>query len=217
MYIVMAGGGEASVVLSNMLLTEGHEVVIIEKNKEVAEKVANEFKGMIINGDATKVNILKSANIESADVVFALTNDDITNFVFCVLAKKLGVPKAISIANDPEKEKLFRGYGIDATISPGTAIASYLKNLVGKPGFITLLSLAKKADILELTIPENAKVVGNPIKKLNLPKGCTIVAILRNDEIIIPTGSAEIKAKDRIIAFSKIEFLENLRKILTEK
>lgn len=216
MYIVIAGGGKASIELGNMLLREKHEVVIIEKDEEVAKNAAKEFKGTIIHGDATKVKILKSVNVESADVIFALTGNDIANFAFCVFAKKLGVPKAISLTNDPENEELFKIYGVDVTISPSMAVASHLKNIVEKPGFVTLLSLTKKAEIIEVTIPESAKVIGKNIKSLNLPKDSTIIAILRNDEVIVPSGTTAIEAKDHVIALSKIEHIEKLKKLLVE-
>lgn len=115
MYILIVGGGVMGRELAKEL--SGNDIVIIEKNIEASELSENEIDGMIIKGDATKMDILEQAGIDDSDIIIAITGNDEVNLMIAMLAKKKG-KKVIARVNIPDRIKLFKQAGIDNAITP---------------------------------------------------------------------------------------------------
>jgi trk system potassium uptake protein TrkA len=116
MRVMIVGGGEFGERLAEELSREKSEVILIEKDEARAEHLGEKLSSIVLFGDATDKGIMKHANIEKCDAVFAVTGDDKINSSVCELAKSFGVKKIAGLLNDPEKSDLFSGSGA-ATIN----------------------------------------------------------------------------------------------------
>ncbi|MCD6449076.1 MAG: TrkA family potassium uptake protein [Thermotogaceae bacterium] len=120
-------------IVANYASSEGHNVVIIDKNEKAFELLSPEFSGFTVHGDATEVENLKAAKIEKADVFLALTNNDNVNFMVSMIAKRVfGVRKVIARVYDPDNFELFQEFDINA-ISPILLMSEALKGVLISP------------------------------------------------------------------------------------
>ena len=117
--------------MAQLLLEENHECVVIDKDSSRCQKIANELDIVSIQGDANDPNILKKADVEGADAVVALTRQDETNMIICLLAKDLGAKQvAARISRVNYNEAVLRKLGIDVVIHPEAAAAGYIEELI---------------------------------------------------------------------------------------
>lgn len=117
-YIIIVGCGRLGSLLANQLSAQGHQVVIIDHREAMFDKLSHEFSGFRVVGDAIEMSVLRQARPEMADYLLAITTQDNTNLMVAQIAKRIfGIPKVIARVYDPEREQLYREFGID-TISP---------------------------------------------------------------------------------------------------
>jgi trk system potassium uptake protein len=129
--IIIVGCGRLGGLLANRLSSAGHSVVVVDRRETSFDKLSPNFSGFRIIGDAVENHILKQANIETADYLFAITTEDNTNLMLAQVAKEIfKVPHVIARVYDPAREKIYREFGIE-TISP-TALSAdaFLKTVV---------------------------------------------------------------------------------------
>ncbi|HEY9854782.1 MAG TPA: NAD-binding protein [Stenomitos sp.] len=127
MFILVIGGGKVGYHLVRTLLSEGHEVAVIEKDAQVCESIADQFGGMVIHGDGTVPRLLREAGAVRADVVVAVAGRDQDNLVVCQIAKHLhGVRRTVARINDPRNDRLFAILGVDARISVTSLVAQLI-------------------------------------------------------------------------------------------
>ena len=156
MYIVVVGGGRIGFNLSKLLVKAGHEVTVIEKERERSNFIANEIDALVLNEDGTTIKALEEANIEDAYALVALTKRDEINLMACLLAKDYGVPVVVARISDPENSEVFRKLGVSAVVSPELTTAIHIEKLIMRPDVIDLTVVAKgQAEILEMIVSEN--------------------------------------------------------------
>lgn len=127
MDIIIIGGGKVGYYLLKSLHKQ-HDVVLIEKNREVCEKIAEEFTDMILWGDGTSLEVLKDAAIEDANVVVAATGKDEENIIICQIAKiNFNISKTIARVNNPKNIKVFEQLGVDKTVCSTEVIANMIE------------------------------------------------------------------------------------------
>src|SRR5689334_14241860 len=118
MYVIVAGGGKVGFYLARELISQGHEVLVIERDVKRADMIQNELGNVVMGGMADEAATLEEAGGGRADVICAVTGDDEDNLVICQVARKrFQVPRAIARINNPKNEEIFRLLGIDETIS----------------------------------------------------------------------------------------------------
>lgn len=216
MYIIICGGGKVGIFLAETFALRGHDVVLIERNLEKCQKIAENEKLLVINGDACDARYLEDANVRKADVVAAVTGDDDDNLVICQLAREsYHVPRAVARVNNPKNEHIFHELGIDG-ISSTTIISKLIEEESSIGDIITIAALKKgRLALIEVELPRDRCLVCNKkIKDLGLPKDCVLVAIIREDEVIIPRGNTVLEAGDGVIALTAPEKEEELRNIM---
>ncbi|ADP78047.1 TrkA-N domain protein [Methanothermus fervidus DSM 2088] len=215
MYVVIMGGGRVGSTLADLLTSDGHEVTVIERDKERCKKLESELNIPVICGKGTERNILESAGIENADVFVAATGSDEANLMGCILAKKYNVPKTIARVNNPENEDTFRDVGIDHVISPERSAAGYLEKYITRPKVVDLIVLGRgEAEILELVV-KNKEVVGKNVEELSPTKDYIIAAIYSNDEIKIPQPNTKIKENDRLLVLAKSDAIQEVTNLFS--
>jgi trk system potassium uptake protein len=218
MYVVVAGGGKVGYYLARRLVNEGHEVLIIERDRRKCEAIAEDLGSVVIRGDAAEASTLEEAGISRADVVVAVTGDDEDNLVICQMAKrKFGVPRAIARINNPKNERIFKLLGIDATVNSTDLIMSHIEQELPSTALVHLLRLRQQdLEVVEARIPATAKVVGRPIRDLRLPAESVFLLILRDGSPVIPSGNVAFAADDEVIALTRVENEGRLREMLLE-
>lgn len=218
MFIVIAGAGKVGYYLLKNLINSGQEAVVIEKNAERCNQIAEEFGSVYVIGDACDPQHLEEAGIPRASIIVAVTGDDEDNLVICQIAKKkFNVPYTIARVNNPKNEEILKKLGINATVSSTDIILKMIAQEVAYQGILTHLPLKKGVEIVESRLNKDAPCINTPLKDLQLPTGCIIAGVIRNEEWIIPNGNSILLAGDMIIALSKEENFEKLKGLLLGK
>jgi trk system potassium uptake protein TrkA len=217
MYIIIVGAGKVGYHLGKLLMTQGHEVMVIEKDRAKVNLLSFEFQDAIMEGDGSTVEVLKEAGANRADVVVAATGNDEDNLVICQVTKLVFFkPRTIARVNNPRNEELFNGLGVDASVS-GTKIINAIIEEQVKAGdmMIPLLTLrAGDVEIVEVELSRSSQIVKKKIKDLSLPEGSIFIAVIRGDEVIIPFGETEFQPEDKVLALVKRTSEQTLRKML---
>ena len=203
--VLIAGGGNIGSQLAQIL--ESHfRVKLIERSSERARQLSETLdKTIVLHGDAADEDMLLEENIDSVDVFCALTNDDEANILSAMLAKRLGARKVMSLINRPSYVELVESGMIDIAISPQQVTIGALLAHIRRGDVVAVHSLRKgAAEAIEAVAhgDENtSKVVGRCIADLKLPKGATIGAIVRVDEVLIANPDLMIEPEDHVIMF----------------
>ena len=205
--ILIIGGGNIGLHLAKLLeSTEGLRTKIIEKNKTRAEQIAGELSSaIVICGDALDEKILKEANIEEIETVFALTNDDEDNIMACVLAEKPTPSKrTIAIINKHNYNLLQESLKIDDLVDPRMTTVSTIMKHVHMGTIDTVYSLLDgQYEFLEAKILESSELVNKSIKDSNLPDKVRIGAIVRKNKVMVPKSSSIFEKDDVVVVLSK--------------
>lgn len=213
MYIIVVGGGKVGYYLANALLSEGHEVLILEKDAKKCEFIAEQLGSVVVRGDGCEARTLADAGTERADMLIAVTNEDEDNLVACQVAKhKFNVPRTIARINNPKNEALFKKLGIDVTVSSTNLILEHIEEEVPTHPLVHLLTLKGGGlEIVEMKIPSNSSVVGKRMKDVNLPPDSVICLMIGKWGAQVPTGDTILEAEAQLIAVTKPEAEEALR------
>jgi trk system potassium uptake protein len=217
MYIIVAGGGKVGFYLTKTLITEGYEVLLIEKNPTKCDIYTEQFGAAIMQGDAAEAFRLQEAGAARADVVIAVTGDDEDNLVICQVAKeRFDVKRTIARVNNPKNEEVFRMLGIDATVSNTNVIMNMIEQQIPDLPFVHLLALKhEELAIVEVKVSSSSEVVNREIQDVRFPRDVIITAILRRGELIIPSGQTIVHAGDELIVVTRRAQEEELRRLLT--
>ncbi|AEH25233.1 potassium channel family protein [Pyrococcus yayanosii] len=224
MFVIIMGAGRVGTLVARMLENGGHDVTIIEANKERAREISAVIAGLVIEGDATDQKTLEEANVKQADVFAALTGRDDANILACILAKHIN-PKITTILriSDPRNKKVFEEVEdlkryFDIVISPEETAAKYIFRTIVTPGFDRVLFPKEGAEIVQFQITEECAVAGKPIKELGLPKDSLIVAVYdEKDSLTIPSGDTRIPNRGTVVVFAKNSALQEVKRVFEAK
>ena len=202
---MLAGGGNIGFHLAQALESK-FQVKIIERDSERARELSESLdKTIVLQGDAADQDMLVEENIENMDVFCALTNDDEANILSAMLAKRIGANKVMSLINRPSYVELVESGTIDIAISPQQVTLGTLLAHVRKGDIVAVHSLRRGAaeaiEVIAHGDEKTSKVVGRSIEEINLPKGATIGAIARDEEVIMAEADTTIEAEDHVIMF----------------
>jgi len=220
MYIIIAGGGRVGYYLTKALLSEGHEVLVIEKSAVVYETFVEEMGSICVRGDGCEVTTLEEVGTGRADMLVAVTGDDEDNLVACQVAKhKFNVPRTIARLRNPRRELLFKKLGVDVTVSSTQIILEVIEHEVPTHPLTHLLRINDKGmEIVYVKIPPESTTAGKPVKKLSLPKESKLALVISKErKPRMPTANTVLRAGDEIIAITSPESEEALRAALTGK
>ena len=218
MYIIVAGGGKVGYYLTKTLLSEGYEVLLIEKNPEKVEIFQERFGAVLVEGDAAEAGVLASAGAGRADVVIAVTGEDEDNLVICQIAKKkFQVGRTIARVNNPKNEQLFRMLGIDVTVSQTNYIMHLIEQSIPERSFTHLLSLRHAGlAMIDARIGVGSTVANKKIDDIDFPDDCIIAAVARGSNVFVPQGTTVLLPGDEVIALAVREQEDDLRRLLVE-
>jgi trk system potassium uptake protein TrkA len=217
MYIIIIGGGKVGFYLAKALLSEGHEVLVMERDAGRTEFIVGELGSVAVQGDGTEVTTLTEAGTGRANMFIAVTGEDDDNLIACQLAKhKFNVPRTIARLNNPKNETIFKKLGIDVTVSSTNIILENIEEEVPTHPITHLLDIREKGlEIVEVKIPPDSPTIGKKVKELSLPKGSILALIIhQRGKPKVPTADTVLQAEDQIIAVTTPEAEEALRTTL---
>jgi len=220
MYIILVGGGKLGYHLAKTLLAEGHEVLVIEKERNRIEYICGELGSICLLGDGCEATTLAEAGTARADMLIAVTGDDEDNLVACQVAKhKFKVPRTIARSSNPKNETLFRMLGIDVTVSSTNVIMEYIQQEVPTHILTHLLTIQDKGvEIVEIRIPADSRSLGKKIKDIILPPGSNLILVIRRDQKPqMATPDVAIQPGDQVIALTPTDTEEQLKAALMGK
>jgi trk system potassium uptake protein TrkA len=204
MFVILVGGGKTGSHLAAQLLAGGHQVRILEHRPEVFEKLREELPAESIHlGDGSSPAELEAAGIRQAGVLAAVTGADETNLVVTSLGRhEFGVPRIIGRVNNPKNAWMFTPeMGVDVAINQADLMASLIAEEMSLGDMMTLLKLRKgEYAIVEEKVDPSAVAAGKSLQELDLPSACTIVAVIRKGELIVPHGNTVLQPVDEVLA-----------------
>jgi trk system potassium uptake protein TrkA len=203
--IMIAGGGNIGSGLAR-LLEKNHQVKLIEHSAKRAAYLASELNDtLVFTGDSSDQELLMEEHIDQFDVFIAVTNDDEANIMSSLLAKRLGVRKAMVLIQRSAYIDLVHGSNIDIAVSPQHATISALLTHVRRGNIDNVYSLrggaAEAIEIVAKGDENSSKVIGKTIQQIKLPPGTTIGAIVRDEEVLIAHSDTKIQAEDHVVLF----------------
>ncbi len=216
--IVIIGGGNVGLAVARALeaRTDRVRAKVIEKSRARAERAADALeRTIVLNGDGMDADLLMEANIERADAVLAVTDDDKTNLLVSVRAKQAGCPMAIALVNDPTLVPLMGPLAIDAYINPrATTVSSILRHIRhGRVRAIYSIGDAE-AEVIEAQVLSTSPIAGRVIRDIDFPEGVLVGAVMKGDVLLKPSGDLRIDEGDVITIFAMAKDVPEVERLL---
>jgi trk system potassium uptake protein TrkA len=220
MKVIIVGGGKVGSYLASLLIKEDHQVKVIEDNREELEQLKRDLPAsVLVQGSGTDPELLEAAGIHRADVVAAVTGEDEINLVVTNLARfEFNVPRVIGRVNNPKNAWLYTSeMGVDAALNQADLLSRMIAEEMSLGDMMVLLKLRKgQFSLIEEKVHPRSQAVGKTIQELKFPvrAGCTLVAVLRKGELIVPEPSTQLQPADEILAVVKADHLAEFKAIL---
>ena len=217
MRVVIAGAGAVGTFLADDLASSGHEVLLLEKNLDCVERAPSSPSVELRGADACEVDVLTSAQLDTADVVVAATGDDEDNLVISLLAKQeFAVPRVIARVNHPKNHWLFNEtWGVDIAVSTPHLLSALVEEAVSVGSLVRLLHFeGGNARLVEVTLADGSPAAGSTIAALELPRGATVVAVVRDGHVVVPRGDTAVDTGDEVLLLVTGSSEDEVRRIL---
>ncbi len=205
MNVIVVGAGKVGRVLTEYLLEEGHDLVIVDSNIEVVEDMMNSYDVNAIHGNGASYEVLKQAQAEQADVLIAMTESDEINILSCLVAKKIGIPETIARVRNPEYATqhnfLIDDLGLGLIVNPEYEAAKEISRMLKYPSATRVDFFAnEQVEIVEITLNDASSLIGNSLSQIRTQFGIRFLvsAVERNGAIFIPSGDFILEENDKI-------------------
>jgi trk system potassium uptake protein len=202
MYLIIVGAGKVGWNLARELLDKGHEVTLIDNDRNRYLTVEQELEHNVMYGDASELWVLERAGIQRADMVIAVTGDDEDNMLICQVAReKYLVDRIIARVNNPRNRQHFELLGIKPYVSATDLILRLLEHEVPDYGLVHLLDLPEeRLAIIEMLLSPESKVSGKRVGDLELPEGSLLISVLREGRGFVPGPDTVLEEGDEVLA-----------------
>lgn len=218
MHVVIVGAGTVGSRLAALLLSAGHEIAVVERDRERCRRLEEALGSVAVRGNGTSSVALTEAGITRADLVVATTSRDDVNLVICRLAKvRFNVQRATSVVNSPVLCDLFGLAGVDAVVDVTDLLVEELHRSVLPQGFSRLLPVPGPGarSLLNFTVPANSPAADKRLGDLPVPESAVVSLVVSLDgSAVIPTRDTTIRAGDEVIAVATDEDRETLSQLL---
>jgi trk system potassium uptake protein TrkA len=219
MKVVIAGAGSVGSSIARELLSNNHDILLIDEKPEVIGRSGLKGARWLI-GDACEITTLRDAKLEEADVVVSATGDDKVNLVVSLLAKsEFGVGRTVGRVNNPKNDWMFDdSWGVDVAVNTPRLMTALVEEAVEIGDLVRLLTLQTGvASLVEFTVPQDSVLIGRTLGSIDWPHDSTVVAILRDDAPITPSTDDVIEARDELFFICTIPAEDELRLVLVPR
>jgi trk system potassium uptake protein TrkA len=206
MFVLVVGGGKVGYYLTKELIENGHEVVLMEKDRARAAQIVDELGSIVVAQDGCEGKYLGEAGSNRADIVAAVTGDDEDNLVICQMAKHhFDVPRTIARVNNPKNEDLFRHLGVDEIISPTRMALGSIEQDIPIHELLHLATLENDLEIIEAQLQPDSPAVGRTPSQLAIPEGCSLFAVVRDGVAISLRPDTPFREGDKVLAIGNAD------------
>lgn len=216
--IMVLGGTKIGAKVALQLSAIKHKTVkLIEPDRQQAERLANELKNvLVIHADVTDVDVLAAEGLGEMDAVVAVTDDEESNLVSCLLGKHLGVYKTVGLLSKSAYIPISQSIGLDAAVSKKLAVSREIMRYLRAKHVQSVASVhGLDAEILEIQAAPRSPITKKPLHGLALPEGVLIGAVLHSKSVEVATGLTQIEANDRVIVFVMPERVRDVERLFS--
>ena len=216
--VIIIGGGNVGLSVAHQL-EQGSDRIrakVIERSRECAEKAAESLeRTIVLHGDGLDKDLLEEANLDKADALLAVTDDDKTNLLTATRAKAAGCPQVVALVNDHGLAPLMQPLNIDAFIHPrATTVSSILRHIRhGRVRQVYSIGDAE-AEVIEAQVMSTSPIAGQVIRDISIPEGAIIAAVQKGDKVTRPTGDTRIEEGDIVVIFSLARNIDEVERLL---
>jgi trk system potassium uptake protein TrkA len=201
--VTVYGGGRIGLRLALALEEAGMSVRVIERDEARARYVASQLrKGFVLHDEGISRDFLLQERVDKTDAFVAVTGDDRANLLAAMYARQLGARTTIAGVSRGEFAPLADALGVDLTISPRMLAAEAILRFVRKGEIVDVALLESGAEMIELRVPQGSRVAGRPLGEVGFPEGAIVGALLRDGDVIIPTGKEVLRPGDDAVVFT---------------
>ena len=216
MRVAIAGAGAVGRSIAGELIDNGHTVMLIERDPEKVEpdRVA---QAEWLTADAAELASLEEARLQDCDVVISATGDDKVNLVVSLLAKtEFAVRRVVARINNPDNEWLFtEAWGVDVAVSTPRVLVALVEEAVSVGDLVRLMTFRQgQANLLEITLPEGAPVIGRAVRDMELPRDAALVAIVRGSRVVVPSPDEPLEGGDELLFVAVQDVESRLRQLV---
>ncbi len=192
---------------------------IIEQDERRCLEIAEKCRRVVtLRGDIAYQDILVEENVGEMDTFIAVTEDEETNVMISLLAKKMGTRRVITLINKVAYSPLVHSIGVDVVISPRLMAVNKIMQFIRRGKILSVTSLPEEnAEAFEALALETSDLVGQPLRNIDFPKDAIVGAVVRQEKVIIPNGSTVIAPGDRVIIFALTSAVPKIEKFLMVK
>ncbi|HTJ75719.1 MAG TPA: NAD-binding protein [Acidimicrobiales bacterium] len=200
MRAAIAGAGNVGTHIAHDLALAGHEVLLLEKDPDVAARLRPAPGVKVVVADACEPSLLTTAGLETYDVMVAVTGDDEDNLVISLLAKQVfAVVRVVARVNHPNNQWLFNEtWGVDIAVSTPHLLTALVEEAVSVGSLVRLLQF-EDARLVEVTLAGTSPAGGRAISELGVPRDATVVAVIRDRHVIVPRGETVVEPGDEVL------------------
>jgi trk/ktr system potassium uptake protein len=202
MRVAIAGAGSVGTAIAKDLYANGHDVLVLEQDPDVVERLRSSLAVTWVAADACEVSSLDAAGMATVDVVVAATGDDEDNLVISLLAKQeFAVPRVVARVNHPKNQWLFtESWGVDVSVSTPQLLTALVEEAVSVGSLVRLLQFeGGTAHLVEVTLAEDSPAADVAIADLGIPRDATVVAVVRDDRLVVPRGDTVLRSGDEVL------------------
>lgn len=219
MVVLVVGGGRVGGALALRLEAAGHRAIVLESQAaRVEDLVAILPEGVVFAGDGTDPSVLEGVGIRTVDAVAAVTGNDARNLLIAALARfEFAVPRTIARIVDPTHAWMFDGaMGVDVAVDQSEVLTRLIVEEMSLGDVVTLVKLHRgDLTLIEERIPPGSPADGRSVAELRLPAACSLVAVVRGDEVHVARGNLRLRAGDDLIAIAHGTAAVDLARVLS--
>ena len=217
--VMIIGGGKTGYYLAQKLEEYGTSVKIVEHNLDRCRYLSTNLNNvMVLHGEGTDIDLLEEENMDSMDAFITATGYDEENLLLALTAKKHGIPDVISKVSHENYQDLISQMGVDMVLNPlDITTSNILRYIQGSNKIISSVLIQGQAEIMEIIVNSQMKMLGVPIGELDVPDDVLIAAIHRGNKVIIPDDDTEIELNDRVIMLNLLTGIGDIEKLMKPK
>ena len=212
--VTIYGGGRIGLRLALALENAGMSVRVIERDEARARYVASQLRrGFVLHDEGISRDFLLQERVDRSDAFVAVTGDDRANLLAAMYARQLGARMTIAGVSSGEFAPLADALGVDLTISPRMLAAEAILRFVRRGEIVDVALLESGAEMIELRVPPHSRVTGRPLSEVGFPEGAIVAALLRDGDVVIPTGREILKPGDDAVVFTVEDAIEEVERL----
>jgi trk system potassium uptake protein len=216
MRVAIAGAGGVGRSIARELLDNEHDVMLIDRDPDKVEP-ERVPRAEWLQADAAELASLEEARLQDCDVVISATGDDKVNLVVSLLAKtEFAVRRVVARINHPDNEWLFtEAWGVDVAVSTPRVMVALVEEAVSVGDVVRLMTFRQgQANLVEITLPPDAPVVGQAVGDMRLPRDAALTAIVRGARVVIPSPEEPLEEGDELLFVAVQDAESDLRRLV---